>query len=88
MNSISSDKIPDKNPDANVGRPLDRVDGRLKVTGAARFAVEYPIDRKIGFSSAAAFAKASSPHGYQSTGLAACCSKYGLRSRLKRFIGS
>ena len=26
---------------ANVGQPLDRVDGRAKVTGAARFAAEY-----------------------------------------------
>jgi xanthine dehydrogenase YagR molybdenum-binding subunit len=28
-----------------VGRPLDRVDGRLKVTGAARFAAEWPLER-------------------------------------------
>jgi xanthine dehydrogenase YagR molybdenum-binding subunit len=28
-----------------VGRPLDRVDGRLKVTGAARFAAEWPHER-------------------------------------------
>ncbi|HYY95986.1 MAG TPA: xanthine dehydrogenase family protein molybdopterin-binding subunit [Pyrinomonadaceae bacterium] len=27
-----------------VGRPLDRVDGRLKVTGAARFAAEWPLE--------------------------------------------
>ncbi len=34
--------------------------------------VEYPIDRKIGLSSARARAKASSPQGYQSTGLSWC----------------
>ncbi|HZT58756.1 MAG TPA: xanthine dehydrogenase family protein molybdopterin-binding subunit [Pyrinomonadaceae bacterium] len=28
-----------------VGRPLDRVDGRLKVTGGARFAAEWPLER-------------------------------------------
>jgi xanthine dehydrogenase YagR molybdenum-binding subunit len=27
----------------SVGAPLDRVDGRLKVTGGARYAAEYPI---------------------------------------------
>ena len=32
----------------------------------------------MGFSSARARANASSPHGYQKTGLAACCSRYGL----------
>jgi len=31
----------------------------------------------MGLSSALAFANASSPHGYQSTGLWACCNKYG-----------
>jgi len=30
---------------------------------------EYPIDKKIGLSSSLALAKASSPQGYQSTGL-------------------
>src|SRR5215470_4540109 len=39
----------------------------------------------MGLSSARAFAKASSPHGYQSTGLCACCSRYGLVSRASRF---
>lgn len=28
---------------ASVGDPLDRVDGRLKVTGGARYAAEYPV---------------------------------------------
>ena len=34
---------------ASVGQPLDRVDGRLKVTGGARYAAEYAVpnvDRK------------------------------------------
>src|SRR5262245_24238745 len=26
-----------------IGKPIDRVDGRLKVTGGARFAAEYPL---------------------------------------------
>src|SRR4051794_35000633 len=26
-----------------IGRPLDRIDGRLKVTGAARYAAEIPL---------------------------------------------
>ena len=28
-----------------VGQPIARVDGRSKVTGAARFAAEWPMDR-------------------------------------------
>ena len=27
----------------SVGEPLDRLDGRLKVTGAARYAAEFPV---------------------------------------------
>ena len=27
-----------------IGRPLDRVDGRLKVTGGAQYAVEFPVE--------------------------------------------
>src|ERR1700682_2682889 len=46
--------------------------------------VEYPIERKTGFSSALARAKASGPHGYQSTGLSLCWSRYGLRSPARR----
>src|SRR5215218_6334706 len=37
--------------------------------------------RKIGFSSDRAFANAASPHGNQSTGLSACCRRYGDFSR-------
>src|SRR5262245_8787030 len=29
---------------AALGRPVDRVDGRLKVTGAARYAAEFPVE--------------------------------------------
>src|SRR5437588_12163717 len=39
--------------------------------------VEYPIERKIGLFSRRALANASSPHGYQSTGLCACWRRYG-----------
>src|SRR5688572_17842640 len=46
---------------------------------------EYPTDSSIGLFSARARANASSPHGYQSTGLCACCSRYGLVSRARRF---
>jgi xanthine dehydrogenase YagR molybdenum-binding subunit len=31
----------------SVGEPIDRVDGRLKVTGGAKYAVEYPIDNIV-----------------------------------------
>src|SRR6516165_4494371 len=47
--------------------------------------VEYPTERNTGLSSRLAFSNASSPHGYQSTGLLACCSKYGLFSAARRF---
>src|SRR6266511_5546835 len=46
----------------------------------------YPTLRRIGLSSARAFANASSPHGYQSTGLSACWRRYGLVSPARRFI--
>src|SRR5215207_5281777 len=47
---------------------------------------EYPMERRIGRSSARASSKASSPHGYQSTGLSACWRRYGLVSPARRFI--
>ncbi|MDQ3624535.1 MAG: xanthine dehydrogenase family protein molybdopterin-binding subunit, partial [Verrucomicrobiota bacterium] len=28
-----------------LGKPLDRLDGRLKVTGSARFAAEWPVEK-------------------------------------------
>ncbi len=30
--------------DKSVGKPLDRVDGRLKVTGAAKYSAEFPLE--------------------------------------------
>src|SRR3954449_486689 len=44
------------------------------------------MERKIGLSSARALASASWPHGYQSTGLCACCSRYGETSCARRFV--
>src|SRR3954468_23624612 len=46
---------------------------------------EYPIESRIGLSSSRARASASSPHGYQSTGLSLCCSRYGDVSCARRF---
>jgi len=42
--------------------------------------VAYPTDRKTGLPACRAASKAAAPHGCQSTGLWACCSRYGLRS--------
>src|SRR5262245_57756774 len=42
------------------------------------------MERKIGLFSDLAFANASSPQGYQSTGLFACCKRYGLFSPARR----
>jgi xanthine dehydrogenase YagR molybdenum-binding subunit len=41
------DKAPDSLPDAHgyVGQPVNRVDGALKVTGAARFTAEFVLER-------------------------------------------
>ncbi|MET0400767.1 MAG: xanthine dehydrogenase family protein molybdopterin-binding subunit, partial [Cystobacter sp.] len=30
--------------DNSVGKPLDRVEGRLKVTGGAKYSAEYPLE--------------------------------------------
>ncbi len=38
----------------------------------------------MGLSSSRRRANAASPHGYQSTGLLACCSRYGLLSSARR----
>src|SRR6185437_13646964 len=40
----------------------------------------------MGLSSLSARAKASSPHGYQSTGLCACWRRYGLVSAISRLV--
>src|SRR6267378_729530 len=44
------------------------------------------MERKIGLSSFRAFSNAAGPHAYQSTGLWACCNRYGLFSWLRRFV--
>src|SRR5690349_22420579 len=49
---------------------------------------EYPTDRNTGLSSARARSNASSPHGYQSTGLSRCWRRYGLVSPASRFTRS
>src|SRR5262245_42468873 len=43
------------------------------------------MESRIGRSSARARASASSPQGYQSTGLRECCRRYGLVSPASRF---
>src|SRR5258707_9046856 len=43
MNSNSKNSTFAKNPEV-VGQPLSRVDGKLKVTGAARYAADWPQD--------------------------------------------
>src|SRR3954454_10251805 len=47
---------------------------------------EYPTESRIGTSRRRDSASASSPHGYQSTGLSACWRRYGLVSFARRFI--
>src|SRR4051812_36428866 len=44
------------------------------------------MDRKIGLFSVRAFSKASAPHGYQFTGLWACCCRYGLFSSISLLV--
>src|SRR5437588_6114829 len=46
----------------------------------------YPTESRTALSSALARANASSPHGYQSTGLSACWRRYGLVACASRFI--
>jgi len=48
--------------------------------------VEYPMERKIGLFSRFAVANASLSQGFQSTGLWACCRRYGLFSWMSRFV--
>ena len=52
----------------------------------SQWQVEYPTDRKMGLFSALARSKASVAQGYQSTGLCACCSRYGLCSLASRLL--
>src|SRR4249920_501492 len=46
------------------------------------------MERKIGLFSTRARSKAASPQGCQSTGLWACCSRYGLFSCARRLVCS
>src|SRR6185437_14156380 len=46
----------------------------------------YPTDSNTGTSRRRASANASSPHGHQSTGLSACCSRYGLVALFSRLL--
>ena len=34
-------------PSTHTGRPIDRVDGPLKVTGAARYAADAPVEHPL-----------------------------------------
>ena len=43
MDSTQIPKAPNAEPDKSVGQPLSRVDGRLKVTGGARYSAEMPV---------------------------------------------
>ncbi len=45
----------------------------------------YPVETSTGTSRRRASANASGPHSNQSTGLSACCSRYGLVDRASRF---
>src|SRR6267143_4652853 len=47
MNSPVGSNALDVGADGIVGKPLDRVDGRLKVTGGARYAYEMPQDNVL-----------------------------------------
>jgi xanthine dehydrogenase YagR molybdenum-binding subunit len=49
MNSPIGTNALDVAPQGVVGKPLDRVDGRLKVTGGARYAYEMQQDALYGF---------------------------------------
>src|SRR6202521_3369973 len=42
------------------------------------------MDKRMGFVSCLAASRACSPQGYQSTGLSACCRRYGLVSAARR----
>ena len=44
----------------------------------------YPTDSSTGTSRRRASANASAPHAHQSTGLSACCSRYGLVASARR----
>jgi xanthine dehydrogenase YagR molybdenum-binding subunit len=41
---FSAQNNADKPTNSAIGKPMDRTDGRLKVTGAARYAAEFPME--------------------------------------------
>jgi xanthine dehydrogenase YagR molybdenum-binding subunit len=47
MNAPVGPNALDNNPNGMTGKPLDRVDGRLKVTGGARYAYETPAPASV-----------------------------------------
>src|SRR5271168_1774119 len=61
MNSPIGSNALDDNPQGLVGKPLDRVDGHLKVTGGARYAFEMMQGPKVtyGFIVQASIGKGS-----------------------------
>src|SRR5205085_72063 len=44
MSANQQNNPPKKPGNGVIGRPLNRVDGRLKVTGGARYAAEFPLE--------------------------------------------
>src|SRR4051812_45353560 len=42
MNAVANPELLAQKP---IGEPMDRVDGRLKVTGGAKYAAEFPVER-------------------------------------------
>src|SRR2546421_1774738 len=64
------------------------ISGSAKVSRSItwhQWQLAYPMESRTGLSSAAARDHASSPHGYQSVGLDALRSRYGLVSSASRF---
>ena len=43
MNSTQTPTAPNEQPGQSIGQPLDRVDGRLKVTGGAKYSADMPV---------------------------------------------
>ncbi len=43
MDNTVTPTVPNEQPGKSVGQPLDRVDGRLKVTGGARYSADMPV---------------------------------------------
>ena len=43
MTTIQAPSAPNEQSGKSVGQPLDRVDGRLKVTGGAKYSADMPV---------------------------------------------